>query len=444
MKLLFVLPEFGPTVAGGIATYYRHLLPELVRHGHGVHVVLAAENAAETCGQMDGVTVARLEAKAVEAELRSFDALGPTPQVQRRMARARAAWRLARGGEGFDVVEATDCGTLFAPWTARTDGPPLLVQLHGSDGQLMTHDPLLGQEAEACVTRLVEASLLGRAEELQSYGRPNACEWAALLRHEVVHLWPAWRPAGETAGAKLPSGVVGLVVGRVQRWKGPEVLCDAMRHLGNDAPTIGWVGADTYFRRQEHWTGDELAGRYPDVWGRKVVPLGRRQPHETATLQAAAELVVVPSTWDVFNLAAVEAMGYGRVVICSEGAGAAELIRDGETGFRCPSQDSAALADRIRRVRALSSEDRRRIGDAARAAVVAELEPARIASQRLPRYEALAKRGVSRSRVELTSLTGFGEPSEDPLAVLDGLPLRRMLRYALRRGLARLGKLFGR
>ena len=359
------------------------------------------------------------------------------------MARARAAWTLAREGEGYDVVETTDYGSLFAPWTACGDRPPLLLQLHGSNGQLMSRDPLAGEETEACVSRLVETSLVGRADELQSYGGPNAREWASVLRREVIRLWPAWRSAGVTSAAVLPVSIVGLVVGRVQSWKGPAVLCEAMRQLGRDAPTIGWIGADTYFRRPGHWTGDELAAQYPDVWGRKIVPLGRRNPQETASLQAAAQFVVVPSTWDVFNLSAVEAMALGRVVICSEGAGAAELIRDGETGFRCPPGDAAALADRIRQVLDLSPEERSRIGEAARATVASELDPNKVATERLARYEVLAKRGPE-SRLDLTNLTGFGERSDEPFTVLDGLPLRRLVRYALRRGWARLGKLFGR
>jgi glycosyltransferase involved in cell wall biosynthesis len=445
MKLLFVLPEFGPNVTGGIATYYRHLLPELARHGHDLHVIVAGDDAAEPHEHPGGVTVARVDAKAVDAELRSFDALVATPLLQRRVARARAAWRLARGGDGFDVVETTDYGTLFAPWAALGDRPPLVVQLHGSNGQLMGHDPLAGEETEACVTRLMEVSLLRGADELQSYGGPNAREWAALLGREVVHLWPAWRPQEGSKPAALLANVAGLVVGRVQSWKGPSVLCEALRALGRDAPTIGWVGADTYCRRKGYWTGDRLRATYPELWGQKLVPFGRRNPQEAASLQAAAGFVVVPSTWDVFNFSAAEAMGRGRVVICSEGAGAAALIRDGESGFRCPAGDATALAERIRRAyEGLNDDHSRRMGAAAQAAVAAELDPAKIAGQRLARYEALAKGRTPADRPDLSGLTGFGEPSEDPLALLDGLPLRRLVRYALQRGLARLLKAFGR
>jgi glycosyltransferase involved in cell wall biosynthesis len=444
MKLLFVVPEFGPDVTGGIATYYRHLLPELARRGHTVHVVLVNANAARPPETAPGMTVTRVEAKDVAAESRQLDALAAVPDLQRRLARAWAAWRVARAGEGFDVVEATDYGTLFAPWLAQPSRPAVQVQLHGSNGQLLTHDPIAGEELHASVTRLLEASLLGRAEELQSYGVANTREWAGLLGREVVHLWPAWRSAGDTESAALPEGVEGLVVGRVQSWKGPETLCEAVRRLGAAAPTIAWVGGDTPFRHSDQWTGQHLAKLYPDVWGRKVLPLGRRTPREAAALQQAARFVIVPSTWDVFNLSAVEGMGRGKVVICSDGAGAADLIRDGESGFRFPAENAAALAEQLRRVKELSDAERQRIGEAGRAVVNAELDPERVAERRLARYETLAKERTGAARLTLPALAGFGDEIADPLAFLDRLPLRRLVRGVVRQGMRRFWKMLGR
>jgi glycosyltransferase involved in cell wall biosynthesis len=444
MKLLFVVSEYGPGVTGGIATYYRNLLPELARRGHEVHVVLADRGMERLPDPVSGITVSRVGPKLVEAEAGRFDAFAAIPVLQTRLARAWAAWRLAGEGEDYDLVETSDYNALFAPWVMPASRVPVVAQLHGSSGQLLTHDPLAGDELQASVTRLLETSLLGRADELQSYGGPNAREWAGLLGREVVHLWPAWRSAAEPTPATLPDGIEGLVVARVQTWKGPAVLCEALRQLGPDAPTVGWVGADTHYRQGGRWYGEHLAATYPDLWGRKVIPLGRRSPAETATLQAAARFVVVPSTWDVFNLAAVEAMGQGRVVVCSEGAGAAELIRDGETGFRCAAGDALGLADRLRRVRGLDESARRRMGEGARAAVAETLDPERVAGLRLARYETLAKRQSQAARLSRFELVGPDEVVADALAFLDRVPLRKLVRYAIRRGLRRFWKMLGR
>src|SRR5579883_992380 len=249
MKLLFVVSEYGPDVAGGIATYYRNLLPELARRGHAVRVVLADRGAGRLPGDVPGLTVTRVGPKLVDAESARFDAFATIPALQNRLARAWAAWRVAGEGEGYDLVETTDYNTLFAPWVMPASRPPVLVQLHGSSGQLLTHDPIAGEGLQASVTRLLETSLLGRADELQSYGGPNAREWSGLLGREVVHLWPAWRPAAEPTPVALPDGIDGLVVARGQAWRGPAGGCDALRRRSASHGTAGpfhvWTRATT-------------------------------------------------------------------------------------------------------------------------------------------------------------------------------------------------------
>jgi glycosyltransferase involved in cell wall biosynthesis len=443
MKLLYVVPEFGPAVTGGIATYYRHLVPELARLGHTVHVIVASANEDEPAEDIPGVAVTRVQAKAAEADLRRFDSLAILPGLQQRLARAWAAWRIADGGEGYDAVETTDYGMLFVPWLSQPSRAPVLIQLHGSNGQLLRHDPVAGDELSGCVTRLLETSLLPRAEELQSYGRPNACEWSRLLGRDVVHVLPAWRPGPDTEPTPLPEGAEGLVVGRVQCWKGPEVLCKALRQLGADAPKIAWVGSDTHYRRAEAWMGDHLAATYPDIWGRKIFPIGRKTPGEVAALQAAARFIVVPSDWDVFNLSTVEGMARGKVVICSEGAGAADVIRDGESGFRFPAGDAPALTVRLRRVLELDEAQTRRIGAAARQAVACELDVTKVACQRLDRLQALAKQKSGKDRPDVSALLGAADAGEDPWALLERLPLRRLVSGLSRQAFKRLRKRLG-
>jgi glycosyltransferase involved in cell wall biosynthesis len=55
-------------------------------------------------------------------------------------------------------------------------------------------------------------------------------------------------------------------------------------------------------------------------------------------------LYVQPSATEGFGLEVVEAMAYGRAVVCSDGAGAADLVL---AGRRCPARNAAALANAI-------------------------------------------------------------------------------------------------
>jgi glycosyltransferase involved in cell wall biosynthesis len=58
-------------------------------------------------------------------------------------------------------------------------------------------------------------------------------------------------------------------------------------------------------------------------------------------------LYVQPSVTEGFGLEVLEALSFGRPVICTENTGAADLIKDGYNGYVVPIRDPAAIADRI-------------------------------------------------------------------------------------------------
>jgi glycosyltransferase involved in cell wall biosynthesis len=67
---------------------------------------------------------------------------------------------------------------------------------------------------------------------------------------------------------------------------------------------------------------------------------------------ARSDVLAVPSDYEGFGLAYLEAMALGVVPIASDRGGAAELIRDGYNGFLVPPRRPEALADRLRRLAA--------------------------------------------------------------------------------------------
>jgi glycosyltransferase involved in cell wall biosynthesis len=56
---------------------------------------------------------------------------------------------------------------------------------------------------------------------------------------------------------------------------------------------------------------------------------------------------VQPSVTEGFGIEVAEALSYGRPVICSNGAGACDLIENGINGFIVPKRDPKAIADKI-------------------------------------------------------------------------------------------------
>jgi glycosyltransferase involved in cell wall biosynthesis len=437
MKILFVIPEYPPHAGGGIVTFYRGLIPELARLGHELCVLVGSALSGKMQDySCDGVTVAFLDHHAVTANLDRFSRYRALPELQRHLAAAWTAWEQAGKGKGFDLVETTDWGLLFAPWIVEADSPPTVVQLHGSIGQIDYYDPRRGEELHGCVTRLIETSLLACADELQTYSKNNAAAWQALTGRDVTYIPPAWQPAlpASQQGDGSPHG---LVVGRIQFWKGPTVLCEALRLLGDEAPIIDWVGRDTTYLEAGVSMSSYLAQNYPDVWGEKIIPLGPRSPEETLRLQSSAAFIVVPSTWDVFNYTCVEAMGRARVVLCSEGAGAAGLITDGDDGLTFATNDPVALAESLTRFVQMGAASHRQMGERARKTIETTLSPSRIADQRIAAYEELLRRGkhTVRPNAWLSDVVSPHDPLGETLAFLDRLPLREISGYAVGRTL---------
>jgi len=445
MKVLYVLPEFPPQYAGGVATYYKALIPAMAAEGHEVDVLVgSAFTGNRSRRQENGYSVEFLNVERRRRAFEDYTAYEAMPSLRRTLAAAWALSRQSDGGEGYDVVETTDFGLLFLPWVTSDSTPPILVQLHASSGQVDAHEPKEGKALEGHLTRLLEMQGLAHAKGLQSNGRPNAQEWSDRLGREVWYEPPplCQQEVPSSENTDLDAEAEGFVAGRIQYWKGPTVLCEAQAQLGNDAPRIDWAGRDTAYRSVGSSMSNYLSEAYPDVWGSSVRPVGQIAPERVAERQAAAEFVVVPSLWDVFNYTAAEAMRAGSVVICSDGAGAAELITHGENGFIFPVEDAEALAEVIRIASNLSKKERKAIGYAAQETVRQRLDPRAIAKDREDIYQKTQETEVRTSApswlAEAIKPNGAFEISSRPLAFLDELPLRSLGRYVIRRSWKKL------
>jgi glycosyltransferase involved in cell wall biosynthesis len=83
------------------------------------------------------------------------------------------------------------------------------------------------------------------------------------------------------------------------------------------------------------------------------------------------DIFAIPSTWEGFGVAALEASAMGLPVVGSNIHGLPDVVLDGETGVLVPAGDTSKLADAIARL-AEDSGLRARMGEAGRAFVVEE------------------------------------------------------------------------
>jgi glycosyltransferase involved in cell wall biosynthesis len=436
MKILLVTPEFPPDFGGGIITYYQNLAPALRAHGCSVEIL---KGSAFTHGGKDyvheGISVSVLETARFAKWLGCFDHFAMFPELRRHLAAGFALHELAKKGDGFDVVEVTDWGLLFLPWMIEADAR-VLVQLHGSTGQIAYYEPGTGRESEGAFSLLLEKSALGEAPALSTYSHANVRWWEALLRRPIHYLPPPLKLKSFRPGEKISSDTW-LSVGRIQHWKGPQVVCAAWEQLGVKAPQLQWAGRDTVHGKTGQSASAWLGREFPAAWGKKIQPIGQFPSDEVQQRMGVAKAVLIPSLWDTFNLAAAEAMALGKVVVVSDGAGAADLVKHGVNGFVFPKGDAVALAKLVRLVENLDPVELHKIGNKAALTVHEQLAPDHIAVEKIKLYRSLPE--PTSNRVTWLNECLLPATGAKPFAFLDGLPLKELTRYVARRG---FGKFF--
>lgn len=165
-------------------------------------------------------------------------------------------------------------------------------------------------------------------------------------------------------GIPLNAKVVAFV-GRLQEFKGPQVLLRAAAELFERDPhrnlrillcggVSGASSSETTYR--------DLAA---DLGiSRRVRFLGPRPPEELVHVYQAADIVAMPSYNESFGLVAVEAQATGTPVVAARAGGLSIAVADGETGLLVDTHEAADWADALA---ALLDDDARRsaMGEAA-------------------------------------------------------------------------------
>lgn len=125
-----------------------------------------------------------------------------------------------------------------------------------------------------------------------------------------------------------------IFIGGTKEYKGISYLLDAFKILKNENINLTIVG--------EISISEELSRQYKNI---KFV--GQVMHSEIATLLQESDFMIFPSLGDGFGLSVTEALACGCPVICSENAGASDLIIDYKNGFVIKSQDSQEIVDKI-------------------------------------------------------------------------------------------------
>ena len=208
------------------------------------------------------------------------------------------------------------------------------------------------READA----VVAATTLDRAHMVWYYG-------ADANRIEIIPCGVDLRrfqpqPQNEArAELDLPAQPTRLIacVGRMEPLKGMDALIRALAIIHERRPDLAEVaeviliGGGNEGQRSQ-WNAEQR--RLDDLRRELNVAdavhfLGAQSQERLRSFYAAADVVAVPSHYESFGMAALEALATGTAVVASNAGGLPSMITDGENGFLVPPDAPEALADRL-------------------------------------------------------------------------------------------------
>ena len=371
MKLLYVLSEYLPQSGGGIISHYGRILPRLVDRGHEVSVLLASREQLDHAPyEVDGVRVQPLLSKYLDYHESCFRRWEGLDVLYYLLPIAWAAREQARETIDVDLVEVIDWALLFMPWMVTENTCPVTVSLHGSCGQVDWFWRPLSRMLDSDLTRIIEEIALRQADNIHANSYLNASFWRDRIDRQIRVIPPAHGSSSPLEFCRAQNNQqepMGLVVGRLQNWKGPELLCQALRSI--PGMNVEWVGADTEWDALGMQTSEYLAINYPDVFGTKLRYFGPVDRSAVINKLHTTTFLIVPSLWDVFNLTVAEGMEAGLPVVCSKAAGAEMLINHGVNGYLFDPDDPCELVNCLNSVFTMDADERSEMGRRARLAV---------------------------------------------------------------------------
>jgi glycosyltransferase involved in cell wall biosynthesis len=290
-----------------------------------------------------------------------------------------------------DVVEAPEFHApgLIAALRARLGvrAPAVVVRLHAPaflTAKLAAESPDLdlraGEALEATAARFARI-VTSPSQALAALVRRR---WR--LAPDRIRVIP--NPIDDAAFAPAPDELERrgriLIVGRVERAKGHDVLVEALPMIRDAVPEahlliVGSDGGAT----------ETLKRRASELGVCEAITLtGAKTREDLPPIYRSAALCVVPSRFEAFPYVALEAMACGRPVVASRVGGLAEVIGNRDGGALVDPENPAALAAAVTRL-LLDVRERHRLGRAARERVTTAYAARAVATRMVECYSAV-------------------------------------------------------
>lgn len=320
-----------------------HLITRLLKggaEGKTIGTVLGLDDYGFTVGygaEYDDEQVQRLHDHGVDTQrFRTIRHYNPVTTIPAVVAVARYIRR-----KDFDIVHthSTEAG-IIGRFAARLAGTPAVVHtVHGvpftDDRNTVLEAFILACERTAApMTDQVVVNADAIAEEYISQGIGKPEQYTTVYSGIDIKAFQGIPPATDVDGDELRV----LMVGRLAKGKGFDVLLDALDRLGRPDLCVYIVGEGP--RRE--WIENEIRVRGLDEI---VELLGYRS--DIPAIMAACDVFVLPSYREGTPRVITEAMASGLPVVATNIAGIPEQVADGESGYLIDPGDAVALTERL-------------------------------------------------------------------------------------------------
>lgn len=364
------LEQPGVGDAGGMNVYVYNIARELASLGVAVDVFTRATRPSQG-------TVVRVRDgfRVVNVVAGPYEGLAKEDLPTQLAAFAGGILQFARSeGAAYDLIHSHYWLSGQVGWLlADLDRVPLVYTGHTWAAVKNAHRSA-GDSAEGEARRICEQQLVDNAatlvvntgdevDELSRHYDVDPAKIAVVTPGADTRLFtPGTNRNTELArrqlGVPLNAHVVAFV-GRLQEFKGPQVLLRAVGELvrrdpGRDVRVLVCGGASGSGATVEHYRS---IAREEGIEPR-VRFLGARPPEELVSVYQAADIVAVPSYNESFGLVAVEAQATGTPVVAARVGGLPLAVDDNETGLLVRGHEAGAWADALGE---LLDDDERRI-----------------------------------------------------------------------------------